>query len=105
MNKKALEIYKAELEKLKTKYEKKLNLEIEKHNKRLEQFKEDYPDVRTIDEAYAWGVITSAKRDKLIEMFDNFEEVKNYQSHTGKLIMMLENDIKAIEINIKMEGI
>ena len=32
MNKKALEMYKAELEKLKAKYEKKLNTEIEKHN-------------------------------------------------------------------------
>jgi hypothetical protein len=103
MNKKALKIYKAELEKLKAKYERKLNAEIEKHNKKLEQLKEDYPDSNSIDIAYGYGIITSVKRDKLIKIFDNFEELKNYQSATGKLVVMLENDIKAIEINIKME--
>ena len=103
MNKKALEMYKAELEKLKAKYEKKLNTEIEKHNKKIEELKNDYPDIKSIDEAYGYGIITSSKRDKIIEIFDNFEAVKNYQSATGKLVVMLENDIKAIEINIRME--
>ena len=96
MNKKALEMYKAELEKLKAKYEK-------KHNKKIEELKNDYPDIKSIDEAYGYGIITSSKRDKIIEIFDNFEAVKNYQSATGKLVVMLENDIKAIEINIRME--
>ena len=102
MNKKALEIYKKELEKLKSKYEKKLQAEIEKNNKKLEKFKEDYPDLRTIDEAYACGVITSAKRDKLYEKFENVESFRGYKSSTGQLVKILERDIKSIEIELSL---
>lgn len=102
MYKEALEIYKKELEKLKNKYEKKLQAEIEKNNKKLEKFKEEYPDLKAVDEAYACGVITSAKRDKLYEKFANIESLNNYQSSTGQLIRILERDIKSIEIELNL---
>ncbi|MCI9110292.1 hypothetical protein [uncultured Clostridium sp.] len=102
MHKKALEIYKKELEKLKNKYEKKLQAEIEKNDKKLEKFKEEYPDLKAVDEAYACGVITSAKRDKLYEKFANIESLNNYQSSTGQLIRILERDIKSIQIELNL---
>lgn len=99
---KALEIYKKELEKLKDKYEKKLQAEIKKNNKKLEKFKEYYPNLKAIDEAYACGVIPSAKRDKLYEKFANIESLNNYQNSTGQLIRILERDIKSIEIELNL---
>lgn len=102
MHKKALEIYKKELEKLKNKYDKKLQAEIEKNDKKLEKFKEEYPDLKAVDEAYACGVITSAKRDKLYEKFANIESLNNYQSSTGQLIRILERDIKSIQIELNL---
>lgn len=99
---KALNIYKEELEKIKSKYVKKLDKELEKHNKKLEQFKEEYPDTKAIDEAYGVGIITISKRDKLQEVFDNFEVIKNYNSATGLLIKMLDKDIKSIETELRL---
>lgn len=102
MYKEALETYKKELEKLKSKYEKKLQAEIEKNNKKLEKFKEEYPSLHAIDAAYAYGVITMTKRDKLYEKFRNIERLNNYQSSTGKLVIMLERDIKSIEFELNL---
>lgn len=99
---KALNIYKEELEKIKSKYVKKLDKELEKYNKKLEQFKEDYPDKNAIDEAYGMGIITSSKRDKLYEMLDSFELIKNYSSETGLVIKMLDKDIKSIETELRL---
>ena len=59
-------------------------------------------NLKAIDEAYACGVITSAKRDKLYEKFANIESLNNYQSSTGQLIRILERDIKSIQIELNL---
>lgn len=102
-NVKALRNYKKELEKIRAKYVKKLDKELEKHNKRIKQFKEDYPDTNAIDEAYGIGLITRSKRDKLYEIFDNFELIKNYNSVTGLMLKMLDKDINEIETELRLD--
>lgn len=105
---KALEIYKEELNKLKAKYIAKVEKEIEKHEKKIEQLKEEYPDIMSIDEAYGCGSITSSKRDKLYEIYNSHDDIKKYKSENGLIVKVLDENIKEIDSElylISKEGI
>lgn len=42
------------------------------------------------------------KRDKFIEIFEDADNARNYQSATGLYVRMLNRNIKGIEIDLQM---
>lgn len=99
---KALEMYKNDLIKIKNKAESKLQKEVDKHNKEIDKILDDYKSINDINEAYGCGIISEKKRDKFIEIFEDADNARNYQSATGLYVRMLNRNIKGIEIDLQM---
>jgi len=99
---KALEMYKNDLIKIKNKAESKLQKELDKHNKEIDKILDDYKSINDINEAYGFGIISEKKRAKFIEIFEDADNARNYQSATGLYIRILNRNIKGIEIDLQM---
>ena len=100
-NQKALELYLKELQKLKEKYEKRYEKEKNKYAEKIAAFKMDYPNENSIDISFAVGAITYAKRCSLLKTLRSFNDFDNFSTPTGKMILMLESDIRSINIELE----
>jgi hypothetical protein len=99
---KALEMYRNDLIKIKDKAECKFQKEVDKHNKEIDKILNGYSSINDINDAYGCGSITEKRRSKFIEVFEDADKVRNYQSATGLYIKMLNRDIKDVEIELQM---
>jgi DNA gyrase/topoisomerase IV subunit A len=100
---KSLELYKAELEKVKERYEKKRVKELEKiivKNEELENMTEE-----ELQDMYGYGMITSAtynkKREELRAYKSNKEALKDAPTAITEVIRMISHDIWSITQEIK----
>ena len=98
----ALEMYRNELIKIRDKAKYKFQKELDKHNKAIDKILNDYSSINDINEAYGCGIISEKKRNSLIEIFENLDKSKNYQSTTGLYIEILNRNIKDLEIELQM---
>lgn len=97
---KALKKYKADLIKIKGRIQGKCSTETNRQSAKIEKIKSEYSSINDVEDAYAFGIISSRKRDEIISILSN--NINTDLDVNEVYLDMIERDINSITLELNM---